>query len=97
MKDIADAAKTSLPPEHLEEIAKALRFRQADQVVSALWPLARQYGMSKLARDTGISRTQLYRIFGDSPNPEFNTMLQLLNVFGVRLSVSVNQGLGETP
>jgi probable addiction module antidote protein len=82
------SARISLSSEHLEEISKGFRYDQPDRVVSALWPLAQQYGMSRLARDTGISRAHLYRLFGDGANPELKTMVQLLRVFGAQISVS---------
>ncbi len=90
---MSEIVKASLTPERLEEITKGLRYRQLDRVISALWPLAQQYGMSQLARDTGISRTHLYRIFGDMRNPELNTILQLFNVLGLDISVSVGDGV----
>jgi probable addiction module antidote protein len=88
MNDRVKAARISLSPEHIEEISKGFRYDEPSRVVGALWPLAQQYGISRLARDTGISRTHLYRLFGDGANPEMKTMVQLLRVFGVRISVS---------
>ena len=89
MSGTVEAQGVSLTPERIEEITKGLRYRQPDRVLGALWPLAQQYGMSRLARDTGISRARLYRIFGDVRSLELNTLLQLFEVFGVNISATV--------
>jgi probable addiction module antidote protein len=89
MSVIVETASVALTAERLDEITKGLRYRQPERVIGALWPLAQQYGMSRLARDTGISRAHLYRIFGDMRNPELNTLLQLFNVFGVNISATM--------
>ncbi|HEY2661794.1 MAG TPA: helix-turn-helix domain-containing protein [Caulobacteraceae bacterium] len=82
----AEAERVSLTQQRLDEITKGLRYRQSGRVVAALWPLAQQHGMSRLARDTGISREHLYRIFGDASNLKFHTLLSLLQVLGIKLS-----------
>jgi len=93
MSETAEAPGVSLTPERLEEITKGLRYRQPDRVMGALWPLAQQYGMSRLARDTGISRARLYRIFGDMRNLELDILLQLFEVFGVNISATTARGV----
>ena len=87
----SSTAETHAPPRAaataacLEEISRGLRYQQIDPIVAALWPLAQSYGISRLAHETGISRTHLYRIFGAAPNPELGLILKIMAVLGVRL------------
>jgi probable addiction module antidote protein len=51
----------------------------------ALGAVARRYGMSKVADNTGRSRTSLYRALAASGNPGLDTVMRALNAMGVRL------------
>ncbi len=55
-------------------------------IAAAIGDAARAYGMSKLARETGLAREALYRTFSEDGNPEFATVQRVLSVLGVRLS-----------
>ena len=46
---------------------------------------ARARGMTRLARDTGLSRESLYRALDRDGNPEFATVMKVLGALGVRL------------
>ena len=48
-------------------------------------------GMSKVARDTGLNRENLYRSLSEQGNPELRSLELLLTQLGLRLSVEVNQ------
>jgi probable addiction module antidote protein len=41
--------------------------------------------MTRLARDTGLSRESLYRALDRDGNPEFATVMKVLGALGVRL------------
>jgi probable addiction module antidote protein len=43
-------------------------------------------GMSKLAKETGISRQRLYKAIAKDGNPSFETVMKIVGAFGVRLS-----------
>ena len=43
-------------------------------------------GMSKLAKETGISRQGLYKAIAKDGNPSFETVMKIVGAFGVRLS-----------
>lgn len=47
-----------------------------------------QGGMTKLSRTAKLNRPNLYRIFSKHGNPEICTISNILNVFGLRLSVA---------
>lgn len=78
--------------EHLnssEEIAAyldaALEDGDPKLIAAAIGDVARARGMTALSRDTGLSRESLYRALSCDGNPEFSTVLKVLNAFGVRL------------
>lgn len=47
-------------------------------IADAVGVLARARGMSKIAKDTGLSRESLYRALSSGGNPEFSTMLRVM-------------------
>ena len=48
-------------------------------------------GMSKISRQTGLNRENLYRVLSKKGNPELNSLEKLLKALGLRLSVEVDQ------
>ena len=47
----------------------------AAEIAAALGRIAKNYGMSRLARETGLSRESLYRTLSGQCSPEFSTIL----------------------
>lgn len=60
-------------------------------IAAAIGDAARAYGMTRLAKDTGLAREALYRALSEDGNPEFGTVLKVLKVFGLRLSAVEDQ------
>jgi probable addiction module antidote protein len=56
-------------------------------VVAALGDIARSKGMTQIARETGLGRESLYNALSLDGNPEFATVLKVLQVLGLRLHV----------
>ena len=54
-------------------------------ILSAIGNIARVRGMSRVARDTGLGRTNLYRALSPEGNPEFATVLKVVRALGIRL------------
>jgi probable addiction module antidote protein len=81
--DVADYLKSD------EEAAAYLEavFEDGDPalIASAVGDIARARGMSRLAKDVGMSRPALYRALGNSGNPEFATVLKVLKALGLKL------------
>jgi probable addiction module antidote protein len=78
--------------EHLEtkeDIAAYLEAALEDGdpalVVAALGDIARSKGMTQLARDTGLGRESLYKALSIEGNPEFATVLKVMQALGLRL------------
>ena len=54
-------------------------------IAHALGVIARAKGMTQLARDTGLARESLYKALSPSGNPEFATILRVVNALGLQL------------
>ena len=52
-------------------------------IAKAMGVAARAKGMAELARETGLSREQLYRSFSEKGNPRLKTMLVVMKALGV--------------
>ena len=57
-------------------------------VADALGVLARARGMSEVARLAGVSRESLYRALSADGNPEFGTVMRVVQALGLQLSVT---------
>jgi probable addiction module antidote protein len=57
-------------------------------VSHALGVAARARGMSRIARETGLSRESLYRALSAQGNPELGTVLRVMKALGLRLSAT---------
>jgi probable addiction module antidote protein len=55
-------------------------------ISAAVGDAARAFGMTKLARETGLTREALYRALSDEGNPELSTVLKVLGALGIRLA-----------
>jgi probable addiction module antidote protein len=80
------------PAEHLEseeDIAAYLQaaFEEGDAalIAAALGDIARAKGMSQIARDTGLGRESLYKALSAEGNPEFATILKVVEALGLKL------------
>ncbi|SPC05571.1 addiction module antidote protein [Cupriavidus taiwanensis] len=57
-------------------------------IAYALGVVARAHGMTRLARETGLSRESLYRSLSGEGNPEFGTIWKVMRALGIRLHAS---------
>ena len=55
-------------------------------VIHALGNIARARGMSQIARDTGLRRESLYKALSPEGNPEFATVLKVVQALGITLN-----------
>lgn len=54
-------------------------------IAKALGDIARAQGMTKVARDAGVSRESLYRALSGERSPDFATILKVTRALGVQL------------
>jgi len=65
---------------------EAIETADAAYIAKALGVVARAKGMSKIAQDTGLSREQLYRSFGEHGNPTLKTILAVMKTLGLEMT-----------
>ena len=79
-----DPAEYLTSPEAIAEfITDALETGDAGYIAKTMGVAARAKGMAELARETGLSREQLYRSFSEKGNPRLKTMLVVMKALGV--------------
>lgn len=69
-----------------EFVADALESGDAAYIAKAMGVVARARGMTELAKETGLSREQLYRSFSEKGNPTLKTMLAVMKALGVDMT-----------
>jgi probable addiction module antidote protein len=83
-----------LSEEAVTALNKALASGDAATVMDTLGGIARDRGMSQVARDTGLARESLYRSLDANGNPEFATILKVFSSIGLRLEAKA--GVDDT-
>lgn len=66
----------------------ALEEGEPTLIVAALGDIARSKGMTYIARETGLGRESLYKALSNNGNPEFATVLKVINALGLRFQVT---------
>lgn len=67
-------------------MADAFESGDAGYIAHALGVVARARGMTDIARETGLSREQLYRSFSERGNPTLKTTLAVMKALGIVLT-----------
>jgi probable addiction module antidote protein len=80
------------PAEHLDTeedmaayLEAALEEGDSALIAAALGDIARAKGMTQVARDAGLGRESLYKALSPSGNPEFSTILRVIQALGLQL------------
>lgn len=91
-----DAAKYLDSDEAIEEFLAAA-FEEGDPALIArcVGVVARARNMSQLARDVGMSRSAVYKALSGEGNPEFASIMKILDALGVKLSAKIVAKTGE--
>jgi probable addiction module antidote protein len=56
-------------------------------VAAVLGDIARSRGMAKIAKKTGLGRESLYKALSKNGNPEFLTVLKVVQALGLKLKL----------
>lgn len=75
-------------------MADAFETGDAAYIAKALGVVARAKGMAEIARETGLSREQLYRSFSEKGNPTLKTTLTVMRAIGVDITAKAHTGQG---
>lgn len=71
-------------------MAEAFETEDATYIAHALGVVARAKGMTQIAKDTGLSREQLYRSFSATGNPTLKTTIAVMKSLGIELTAKVH-------
>jgi len=84
--EVTDVPLIAAPTEDaVQTLNAALASGDATLIMNVLGAIARERGMSQVARETGLARESLYRSLDAGGNPEFVTVMKVLSSLGVRL------------
>lgn len=70
----------------MELIKDALENGDENYLKNALNTVARARGMTKVARDAGITREALYKALSEKGDPKLSTLFGVMKALGIRLS-----------
>lgn len=80
--------------EHLDSDEKIALFLEAAfedgepaLIAAAVGEIARARGMSRVAKEAGLSRENLYRSLSEGGNPEFATIIKVIRAIGYDLTI----------
>ena len=75
------------PDSQAELIADALESGDAKYLTHALGVVARAKGMSKVAKDVGVTREGLYKALSAEGDPRLTTFLGVIKSLGLHITV----------
>jgi probable addiction module antidote protein len=67
-------------------LAEAFASEDTGYIAHALGVVARAKGMTQIAKETGLSREQLYRSFSETGNPTLKTTIAVMKALGIELT-----------
>ena len=89
-----DVAETLRTPDEMAAYLEAC-IEEADGdaafIAKALGDFARAQGMTKISRQTGLSRESLYKALSGDRSPSFDTVLKVIAALGLKLSAIVQE------
>ena len=89
-----DVAETLRTPDEMAAYLEAC-IEEADGdaafIANALCDIARAQGMTKISRQTGLSRESLYKALSGDRSPSFDTVLKVIAALGLKLSAGVQE------
>ncbi len=71
-----------------EYLTQVLQDGDVNELLEAIGNIAKAKGMSQIAKDTGLGRESLYKTFSADSKPRFETIMKVLDSFGVKLQAS---------
>jgi probable addiction module antidote protein len=84
-----DAAQyLDTPAAHAELLSDAFETGDTAYIAAALGVVARAKGMTKVAKDAGVTREALYKALSEDGDPKLSTLLGVVKALGVNLTVT---------
>ena len=91
MERFAEEMKAAFTPGKLDPLTKELVYlavsiaNQCDYCIASHGTMARAKGMTRVARDAGLSRESLYKALSGERSPGFDTILKVVGALGLKL------------
>jgi probable addiction module antidote protein len=70
-----------------EYLNAVLEDGDSQELVAAIGHVAKAIGMTKIAEETGMSRTSLYKALNQDSKPQFDTIYKVLKAIGGQLKI----------
>jgi probable addiction module antidote protein len=83
--DAAEYVET--PDDEALFLSEALATNDPAVIAHTLGTIARARGMTRLAREAGVSRESLYRALSENGDPQLSTLTAVLAALGLKLTV----------
>jgi len=80
-------SQSTIDESALDTINQALAAKDTGAAIQTLGTIAKQHGMSDLARTCGVARESLYRSLSSDGNPELVTFLSVLQAMGLKMTI----------
>ncbi|MCK9257407.1 MAG: putative addiction module antidote protein [Sulfurospirillaceae bacterium] len=71
-----------------EYLSQVLEDKDMDELLEALGNIAKAKGMSQISSETGLGRESLYKTFQKGTKPRFDTIMKVIESFGVKIKIS---------
>ena len=71
-----------------EYLSQILADGNMDELLVALGNIAKAKGMTQISKDTGLGRESLYKTFSPKSKPKFDTIMKVMDSFGVKIQIS---------
>lgn len=68
-----------------EYLNQALASGDSDLLLLAIGDAAKARGIAQIARDTGLGRESLYKVFTIGAKPRFDTVLKVMRALGIQV------------
>jgi probable addiction module antidote protein len=65
-----------------------LEERDDSDVIIAIGHVAKSIGMTKIAHETGLSRSSLYKALSEGAKPQFETIMKVLRAMGGQIKIA---------
>lgn len=73
-----------------EYLSQVMEDGNTDELLAALGHIAKAHGMTLLAKNTGLGRESLYKVFAPGAKPRFDTVMKLIRALGIKLHALPN-------
>jgi len=70
-----------------EYLSQILNEGNSNDFFVAIGNIAKTIGMTKIAKNTGLSRTSLYKSFNYNSKPQFETIKKVIDSFGLNIQI----------